>query len=57
MSGTQIMALAHGEITERKEYQVADEAQLLNKLKATGSKVGLLINSGRTKVDFKRFTY
>ena len=35
-------------------YQAADESQLLNELKATGLKVGLLINFGRTKVEFKR---
>lgn len=35
-------------------YLSADEAQLLNELKATGLRVGLLINFGRTKVQFKR---
>jgi GxxExxY protein len=45
------------ELKVAKEYQPADEAQLLNELKATGIKVGLLINFGRTKVDFKRFVY
>jgi GxxExxY protein len=30
-----------------------DEAQLLNELKATGIKVGLLINFGRNKAEFK----
>ena len=30
-------------------------AQLLNYLKATGIKKGLLINFGRTKVEFKRY--
>jgi GxxExxY protein len=39
------------------EYQTADEAQLLNELKATGIKVGLLINFGRTKVEFKRMVF
>ena len=34
-----------------------DEAQLLNELKATGIKVGLLINFGRTKVEFKRLVF
>jgi GxxExxY protein len=38
-------------------YNSADEAQLLNELKATGIKVGLLINFGRAKVEFKRFVY
>jgi GxxExxY protein len=40
-----------------KEYQPADEAQLLNELKATGIKVGLLINFGRRQVDFKRMVF
>jgi GxxExxY protein len=42
------------ELKVAKDYQPADEAQLLNELKATGIKVGLLINCGRTKVEFKR---
>ena len=45
------------ELKVAKEYQPADEVQLLNKLKATGIKVGLLVNFGRTKVEFKRFIY
>jgi GxxExxY protein len=45
------------ELKVAEEYQPADEAQLLNELKATGIKVGLLINFGRTKVEFKRFAY
>jgi GxxExxY protein len=45
------------EIKIAKDYQSADEAQLLNELKATGIKVGLLINFGRTKVEFKRMVY
>ncbi len=45
------------EVKVAKEYQPADEAQLLNELKATGTKVGLLINFGRTKVEFKRFVF
>ena len=39
------------------EYQTADEAQLLNELKATGFKVGLLINFGLTKVEFRRMVF
>lgn len=35
-------------------YNAKDEAQLLNELKATGIKVGLLINFGQEKVEFKR---
>lgn len=38
-------------------YNRQDEAQLLNELKATGIKVGLLINFGREKVDFKRMVF
>lgn len=38
-----------------KTYQREDEAQLLNELKATNLEVGLLINFGRSKVEFKRF--
>ena len=38
-------------------YNRQDEPQLLNELKATGIKVGLLINFGRTKVEFKRLVY
>ncbi len=34
-----------------------DEAQLLNELKATGVKVGLLINFGRQRADFKRLVF
>jgi GxxExxY protein len=45
------------ELKTAKEYQSADEAQLLNELKGTGTKVGLLINFGRTRVDFKRFVF
>ena len=36
------------------ELNPEDEAQLLNELKATGIKVGMLINFGRRKVEFKR---
>src|SRR5262249_9215040 len=45
------------ELKVAKVYQTADEPQLLNELKATGIKVGLLINFGRTKVEFKRFVF
>jgi GxxExxY protein len=40
-----------------KRYNDEDEAQLLNELKATGIKVGLLINFGRAKVEFKRLVF
>lgn len=36
-------------------YNPKDEPQLLNELAATKSPVGLLINFGREKVEFKRF--
>lgn len=45
------------ELKVAKEYNREDEAQLLNELKATGIKAGLLINFGRTKVEFKRFVF
>jgi GxxExxY protein len=38
-------------------FDPRDEAQLLNELKATGIKVGLLINFGKHKVEFKRLVY
>lgn len=34
-----------------------DEAQLLNELKATGIRVGLLINFGKQKAEFKRMVF
>ncbi len=45
------------ELKVAREYLAADEPQLLNELKATGIKVGLLINFGRTKVEFKRLVF
>jgi len=39
------------------QYHKRDEAQLLNELKATGLKVGLLVNFGRTKVEYKRLVF
>ena len=38
-------------------YNPQDEPQLLNELKATGIKVGLPINFGRAKTEFKRFVF
>ncbi len=38
------------EIRVAPEYDKRDEAQLLNELKASGRKVGLILNFGRTKV-------
>lgn len=45
------------ELKVAKQYCSEDEAQLLNELKATRIKVGLLINFGRTKVEFKRMVF
>jgi GxxExxY protein len=45
------------ELKVAKSYVSDDEPQLLNELKGTGTKVGLLINFGRNKVEFKRFVF
>jgi GxxExxY protein len=45
------------EIKVAPQYDKRDEAQLLNELKATGLKVGLLINFGRNKVEYKRLIF
>ena len=45
------------EIKVAPQYDKRDEAQLLNELKATGLKLGLLLNFGRTKVEFKRLVF
>jgi GxxExxY protein len=45
------------ELKANKSYTEENEPQLLNELKATGVNVGLLINFGRTKVEFKRFVF
>ena len=45
------------ELKVASEYNSEDEAQLLNELKATGMKVGMLINFGRRKVEFRRFVF
>ena len=45
------------ELKVNPQYDKGDEAQLLNELKATGLKVGLLINFGRTKVEYKRLVF
>jgi GxxExxY protein len=42
------------ELKVAAKYNSNDEAQLINELKATGMRVGLLINFGREKVEFKR---
>jgi GxxExxY protein len=45
------------ELKTRPEYDTQDEAQLLNELKAASVQVGLLINFGRRKVEFKRLVF
>jgi GxxExxY protein len=45
------------ELKVAKNYNPADEAQLLNELKATYTRVGMLINFGREKVEYKRMVY
>lgn len=45
------------ELKVAEEYRKADEAQLLNELAATDLPVGLLINFGRRKVEFKRMAW
>jgi GxxExxY protein len=45
------------EIKVAPQYDRRDEAQLLNELKATSLKVGLLINFGRNKVEYKRLVF
>jgi GxxExxY protein len=42
------------EIKVAPEYNRHDEAQVLNELKATGLRVALLLNFGRSKLEFKR---
>ena len=42
------------EIKAEKTYNPNHEAQLINYLKATGFKVGYLINFGQDKLEFKR---
>ena len=43
------------ELKVAPDYCSSDEAQLLNELRATGIRLGMLINFGRTKVQFRRF--
>jgi hypothetical protein len=39
------------------QYPHISDDKFINKLKATGVRVGLLINFGRTKVEFKRMVF
>ncbi len=45
------------ELKVNPQYDRRAEARLLNLLKATGTKVGLLINFGRLKVEYKRLVF
>lgn len=45
------------ELKVAEKYNPKDEAQLINELKATGIRVGLLINFGKERVEFKRLAY
>jgi GxxExxY protein len=45
------------EIKTAPQYDKRDEAQLLNLLKATGFTLGLLINFGRSKVEYRRLVF
>ena len=45
------------EIKAKKCIDSVDEAQLINYLKATGKRVGLLVNFGGEDIEFKRRVY
>jgi len=45
------------EIKVAPQFDTHDEAQLLNELRATGIRVGLLVNFGRTRAEFKRLVF
>ena len=45
------------ELKTLPEYNPKDEAQLLNELKSSKIKVGMLINFGKHGVEYKRFIY
>ncbi len=45
------------EVKIAPQYDKRDEAQLLNVLKATGVKVGILFNFGPYKVEYKRLVF
>lgn len=45
------------ELKAVKKFENIHTAQVINYLKATGYKIGLLINFGNTKVDIKRLVY
>jgi len=45
------------EIKVNPQYDKRDEAQLLNELKAIGLEVGMLVNFGRNKVEYKPLVF
>lgn len=45
------------ELKVAPQYDKRDEAQLLNLLKATGYKVGILVNFGRSKIEYRRLVF
>lgn len=45
------------EVKIAPQYDKRDEAQLLNLLKAIDFKMGILINFGRYKVEYKRLVF
>ena len=45
------------ELKAVKSITPEHEAQLINYLRATGIKVGLLVNFGRSRMEWKRFVY
>lgn len=45
------------EIKAIRDLASEHEAQLINYLKGTGVKVGLLLNFGRTRLQFRRFVF
>jgi len=45
------------EVEIAPQYDKRDEAQLQNVLKASGLKVGILLDFGRYKVEYKRLVF
>ena len=45
------------ELKAAKSIGTENEAQLINYLKATNKRVGLLVNFGKPKLEWKRFVY
>ena len=45
------------ELKEAESYNPKDGAQLINELKATAIRLGLLINFGRERVEFKQLVH